>query len=82
VLGYSAIKFGLSSVVLAVAVTVAAIVGQGAVVNAAFRTLGAAGMTLIGAGALVLTQVSVGAATSRPSFSGCSSAGSGSALRL
>jgi EmrB/QacA subfamily drug resistance transporter len=59
VLGYSALKFGVSSVVLAVAVTVGAIAGQGAVLKAGFRPSAAAGLALMGAGSLVLTQVSV-----------------------
>jgi EmrB/QacA subfamily drug resistance transporter len=60
VLGYSAIEFGVGSVVLAVAVTVGAIVGQGAVLKVGFRPLAATGMALMGAGSLLLTQVSVG----------------------
>jgi MFS family permease len=60
VLGYSAVKFGLSSVVLAVAVTVGAIVAQAAVLQLGFRTVAATGMALMGAGSLLLTQVSVG----------------------
>src|SRR5918994_146594 len=48
------------SVVLAVAVTVGAIVGQAAVLKVGFRTVAATGMALIGAGSLLLTQVSVG----------------------
>jgi MFS family permease len=59
VLGYSALKFGVGSVVLAVAVTAGAIAGQAAVLKAGFRPVAAAGMTLMGAGSLVLTQVSV-----------------------
>ncbi|MGH2743057.1 MAG: MFS transporter, partial [Thermoleophilaceae bacterium] len=59
VLGYSALKFGVSSVVLAVAVTVGAIVAQAAVLKLGFRTVAAAGMALMGAGSLLLTQVSV-----------------------
>jgi EmrB/QacA subfamily drug resistance transporter len=59
VLGYSALKFGVSSVVLAVGVTAGAIAGQGAVLRAGFRPVAATGMTLIGGGSLVLTQVSV-----------------------
>jgi hypothetical protein len=59
VLGYSAVKFGVSSVVLAVAVTAGAIAGQAAVLKAGFRSVAATGMVLIGAGSLVLTQVSV-----------------------
>jgi MFS family permease len=60
VLGYSALKFGLSSVVLAVAVTVGAIVAQAAVLKVGFRPVAATGMALMGAGSLLLTQVSVG----------------------
>jgi EmrB/QacA subfamily drug resistance transporter len=60
VLGYSAVKFGVSSVVLAVAVTAAAIAGQAAVLKAGFRPVAATGMALMGAGSLVLTQVSAG----------------------
>ena len=59
VLGYSALKFGVSSVVLAVGVTAGAIAGQGAVLKAGFRPVAATGMALIGGGSLVLTQVSV-----------------------
>jgi EmrB/QacA subfamily drug resistance transporter len=60
VLGYSAVKFGLGSVVLAVGATVGAIVGQGAVFKVGVRPLAATGMALLGAGSLLLTQVSVG----------------------
>jgi len=59
VLGYSALKFGVSSVVLAVGATCGAIAGQAAVLKAGFRPVAATGMALIGAGSLVLTQVSV-----------------------
>jgi predicted MFS family arabinose efflux permease len=59
VLGYSAVKFGVSSVVLAVAVTVGAIAGQAAAGKVGFRSVAATGMALMGAGSLVLTQVSV-----------------------
>ncbi len=60
VLGYSAVKFGVGSVVLAVAVTVGAIVAQAAVLKVGFRPVAATGMALMGAGSLLLTQVSVG----------------------
>jgi MFS family permease len=60
VLDYSAVKFGLGSVVLALGVTVGAIVGQGAVLKVGVRPLAATGMALMGAGSLLLTQVSVG----------------------
>src|SRR5262249_22758400 len=56
VLGYSALKFGVSTVVLAVAVTAGAVAGQAAVQRAGFRPVAAAGLALMGAGSLVLTQ--------------------------
>jgi EmrB/QacA subfamily drug resistance transporter len=59
VLGYSALKFGISSVVLAIAATVGAIAGQAAVLKAGFRSVAARGMALMAAGSLVLTRVSV-----------------------
>ena len=59
VLGYSALKFGVSSVVLALGATAGAIAGQGAVLKAGFRPVAATGMALMAAGSLVLTQVSV-----------------------
>jgi EmrB/QacA subfamily drug resistance transporter len=59
VLGYSAVEFGVGSVVLAVAVTVGAIAGQGAILKVGFRPVAATGMALMGAGSLLLTQVSV-----------------------
>jgi MFS family permease len=60
VLGYSAVKFGVGSVVLALSVTVGAIVAQAAVTKVGFRPVAATGMALMGAGSLLLTQVSVG----------------------
>jgi EmrB/QacA subfamily drug resistance transporter len=59
VLGYSALKFGISSVVLALGATAGAIAGQAAVLKAGFRPVAVAGLALMGAGSLVLTQVSV-----------------------
>jgi EmrB/QacA subfamily drug resistance transporter len=59
VLGYSALRFGVSSVVLAIGATVGAIVGQGIVLKAGFRAIAATGLALIGAGSLVLAQLSV-----------------------
>jgi MFS family permease len=59
VLGYSALRFGISSVALAVSVTAGAIAGQGAVLKAGFRPVAAAGLALLCAGSVVLTQVSV-----------------------
>jgi EmrB/QacA subfamily drug resistance transporter len=60
VLGYSALKFGVSSVVLPVGAAVGSIVGQAAVLKVGFRPIAAAGMALMGGGALLLTQVSAG----------------------
>jgi EmrB/QacA subfamily drug resistance transporter len=60
VLGYSAAKFGVGSVVLALGATVGAIVGQTAVLKVGVRPVAATGMALLGAGSLLLTQVSVG----------------------
>jgi MFS family permease len=60
VLGYSAVQFGVGSVVLAVAVTAGAIVAQAAVLKVGARPVAATGMALMGAGSLLLTQVSVG----------------------
>jgi EmrB/QacA subfamily drug resistance transporter len=60
VLGYSAVEFGVGSVVLAVGAAVGAIAAQGAVLKVGVRPLGATGMALMGAGSLLLTQVSVG----------------------
>jgi EmrB/QacA subfamily drug resistance transporter len=59
VLGYSAARFGLSSVVLAIGATVGAIAGQAVVGKAGFRSAAATGLALMGAGSLVLGQVSV-----------------------
>ncbi len=60
VLGYSAVEFGVGSVVLALTVTVGAIVAQAAVLKIGFRPVAVTGMALMGAGSLLLTQVSVG----------------------
>jgi MFS family permease len=59
VLGCSALKFGISSVVLALGATAGAIAGQALVLKAGFRPVAATGMALMGVGSLVLTQVSV-----------------------
>ena len=59
VLGYSALKFGVGSVVLALGATVGAIVAQAAVLKVGIRPVAATGMALMGAGSLLLTHVSV-----------------------
>src|ERR687895_260098 len=59
VLGYSAVKFGLTSLVFPAMAAVGSIVGQAVVLRVGFRPVAAAGMALMGAGSLLLTQVSV-----------------------
>src|SRR5262249_6760075 len=59
VLGYSAIKFGVGSVLLALAVSAGALAGRGAVPKVGLRRVAAAGLALMAAGSLVLAQVSV-----------------------
>jgi EmrB/QacA subfamily drug resistance transporter len=60
VLGYSAVKFGLTSLVFPAMAAVGSIFGQAIVLRVGFRPVAAVGMALMGAGALLLTQVSVG----------------------
>ena len=60
VLGYSALKFGLTSVVMPVAAAAGSIVGQAIVTKAGFRALAAFGMITSTLGCLLLTGVSVG----------------------
>jgi EmrB/QacA subfamily drug resistance transporter len=59
VLGYSAVKFGLTSVVFPVMAAIGSISGQAIVLRVGFRPVAAVGMALMGAGSLILTQVSV-----------------------
>ena len=60
VLGYSALEFGASFVIIPVAAAAGMIVAQAAIQKVGFRPVAATGMALIGAGSLLLTQVSVG----------------------
>jgi EmrB/QacA subfamily drug resistance transporter len=60
VLGYSAVKFGLTSLVFPAMAAVGSIFGQSLVLRVGFRPVAAVGMALMGGGALLLTQVSVG----------------------
>src|SRR5262249_49580643 len=60
VLGYSAVKFGLTSLVFPVMAAVGSMVGQSFVLRFGFRPVAAGGMALMAGGALLLTQVSVG----------------------
>src|SRR5262249_48395012 len=59
VLGYSAIKFGLTSLVFPVMAAIGSVLGQSIVLRAGFRPVATAGMALMGGGALLLPQVSV-----------------------
>ena len=59
VLGYSALKFGVTSVVMPVAAAAGSIVGQAIVLRVGFRPVAVAGTVLMGLGSLFLTQVSV-----------------------
>jgi EmrB/QacA subfamily drug resistance transporter len=60
VLGYSAVKFGLTSLVFPAMAALGSIVGQGIVLRLGFRPVAAVGMALMGGGSFLLTQVSVG----------------------
>ena len=60
VLGYSALEFGVGFVVTPVAAAGGMIVAQAAILKVGFRPVAATGMALLGAGSLLLTQVSVG----------------------
>jgi EmrB/QacA subfamily drug resistance transporter len=60
VLGWSALEFGTSFVVTPIAAAAGMMVAQAAVRKVGFRPVAATGMALLGAGSLLLTQVSVG----------------------
>jgi EmrB/QacA subfamily drug resistance transporter len=60
VLGFSAVEFGLTSIVFPLGATVGAIVGQGLVLKVGFRPVAATGLGLLALGCFYLTQVSVG----------------------
>jgi EmrB/QacA subfamily drug resistance transporter len=60
VLGWSALEFGTSFVVTPIAAAAGMMVAQAAVLKVGFRSVAATGMALLGAGSLLLTQVSVG----------------------
>ena len=59
VLGYSALEFGAGFVVTPVAAAAGMIVAQAAVARVGFRPVAATGMGLLGAGSLLLTQISM-----------------------
>jgi EmrB/QacA subfamily drug resistance transporter len=60
VLGFSAVKFGVSSAVMPVAAAIGSMLGQAIVLRVGFRPVAAVALALMGAGSLTLTQVSVG----------------------
>jgi MFS family permease len=60
VLGYSPVRFGLMTAVMTVMSVAGAYTAQAVVNRAGVRRVGAAGMALVGAACLVLTQVSAG----------------------
>ncbi|HEY6692931.1 MAG TPA: MFS transporter, partial [Solirubrobacteraceae bacterium] len=60
VLGWSALEFGTSFVVTPIAAAAGMMAAQAAVLKVGFRPVAATGMALLGAGSLLLTQVSVG----------------------
>jgi EmrB/QacA subfamily drug resistance transporter len=59
VLDYSAIEFGLGSVVMPVMAAIGSATGQGLVTKTGFRSVAVVSMVLTGAGTALLTQVSV-----------------------
>ncbi|HEX4520712.1 MAG TPA: MFS transporter [Gaiellaceae bacterium] len=59
VLGYSALRFGLTSIVFPIGAAVGSISGQAIVLKVGFRPVATVGMLLMAGGALLLTQVSV-----------------------
>ncbi len=60
VLQYSALEFGLASVVMPVTAALGSIAGQAIATKGGLRTVATLGMALTGLGSLLLTQVSVG----------------------
>jgi EmrB/QacA subfamily drug resistance transporter len=60
VLGYSALEFGVSSVVMPVMAAVGSVTGQAIATKGGLRAVVLVGLTLTGVGCLLLTQVSVG----------------------
>jgi EmrB/QacA subfamily drug resistance transporter len=60
VLGYSAVRFGLTSLVFPAMAAAGSILGQAIVLRVGFRPVAAVGMALMGGGSLLLTRASVG----------------------
>jgi EmrB/QacA subfamily drug resistance transporter len=80
VLGYSALKFGVTSLVFPLMSVVGSIAGQAAVLKVGFRPVAATGFALMGVGALLFTQVSVGGSYLDDIFFGLFVAGPGVGL--
>jgi predicted MFS family arabinose efflux permease len=59
VLGYSALRFGVSSAVMPMMAAVGSVAGQAIITRVGFRTVAAAGAVLTGSACLLLTQVPV-----------------------
>src|SRR5262249_29523745 len=60
VLGYSAVRFGLTSLVFPVIAPLRSVPGPAVVLGGGFRPVGGGGVGLVGGGALLVAQVSVG----------------------
>jgi hypothetical protein len=60
VLGYSAVRFGLTSLVFPVTAALGSVLGQAIVLRAGFRPVAATGMALMGAGAIFFGLLVVG----------------------
>ncbi|HVQ96691.1 MAG TPA: MFS transporter [Mycobacteriales bacterium] len=80
VLGYSAAKFGWSSIVLPLGVVVGATAGQSLALKVGFRPVASAGFVLLAGSGLYLTQVSVGGSYFGDIFIGLALAGPGLGL--
>jgi EmrB/QacA subfamily drug resistance transporter len=59
VLGYSAVKFGATSVVFPVMAAIGSIIGQAIVLRVGFRPVASVGLALMIGGCVLLTQISV-----------------------
>ncbi len=59
VLGYSALRFGLTSIVFPIGAAIGSISGQAIVLKVGYRPVATVGMALMAGGSLLLTQVSV-----------------------
>jgi EmrB/QacA subfamily drug resistance transporter len=59
VLGFSAVKFGSTSVVFPLTAAIGSVVGQGIVTRVGFRRVAGVGLVLMAAGCAVMTQASV-----------------------